>query len=141
MVNRKGYLKTLEAVLAIVLILLFTFAVTPKPEPSYQTPYAIKNAQKFILSEIAENDTIRTLVMNTDNDFITAFDAINGVIAENMPTGYDFTFGICDLTACVSNITPIAMERSVYTNDVLISSNGSIQNPKVVRLWLWRRGA
>jgi len=144
MVNKKGYLKTLEAVLAIVIILLFTFAVTPKPEPSFGAPFALKSAQSYILSEVERNGTIRTLVMGSDKSEAAMFEAesaIDLVVKDNIPPGFGYTFGICDLSVCVSNITPIAMERSIYAGDVLIASNETVQNPKVVRLWMWRLGA
>jgi len=139
MVNKKGYLKTLEAVLAIVLILIFTFAITPKPEISQEAPYTITASQEFIMHEIETNDNIRTLLMNADNDFHSAFEAVDNLISYNLPPGYDYTFGICNQSACYSNITPIAVERSVYASDVLVSSNGSMQKPMIIRLWVWKK--
>jgi len=141
MVGRKGYLKTLEAVLAIVIILMFTFAVTPKEEPDLSTPDNVKASQDFILSEIQKNDSIRTLIMGSDQSdlsFNTAYQAIDQVMQDNVPPGYRYTFGLCGLSSCVSNITTLSLETSIYANDILISSNGSVQNPKVIRLWMWR---
>lgn len=141
MVGKKGYLKTLEAVLAIVIILLFTFSITPRPEQDLGVPQNIKNTQDFILSEIENNNSIRSYVVNSDDSdaaYNLAYKSIDGLINENMPGGYSYTFGICDMSSCISNITSLALETSIYSQDVLIATDGEKQNPKVIRLWMWR---
>jgi len=142
MVNKKGYLKTLEAVLAIVIILLFTFSVTPKEEIDLSMPQNIKTSQSFILSELQNNETIRYYVVHSDDSDAAsnaAYKAVDSLISENMPSSYDYTFGICKMSSCISNITSLALETSIYSQDILITTDGLIQNPKVVRLWVWRK--
>ncbi|MBU2589545.1 MAG: hypothetical protein KKB39_02160 [Nanoarchaeota archaeon] len=142
MVNKKGYLKTLEAVLAIVIILLFTFSVTPKPEADLSVPQNIKTTQGFILSEIENNNTLRSYIVNSDDSDIAynlAYRNVDSLINLNMPGGYGYTFGICDMSSCISNITSLALETSIYSQDILIATDGIKQNPKVVRLWMWRQ--
>ena len=140
MVNNKGYIKTLEAVIAIVIILIFTFAVTPRPEPSYQLPSSVENAQDYILEEIAGDDIVRAAVMDFDpetpND---AYDLINNIVAVNLPTGYAYTVGICVESACSSNSTAIAESTSVYTAEAMIGSDGTVDTPRIVRIWMWRK--
>ncbi|MBU4351639.1 MAG: hypothetical protein KKA65_05160 [Nanoarchaeota archaeon] len=142
MVNKKGYLKTLEAVLAIVIILLFTFSVTPKPEADLSVPQNIKTTQGFILSEIENNNTLRSYIVNSDDSDVAynlAYRNVDSLINLNMPGGYGYTFGICDMSSCISNITSLALETSIYSQDILIATDGIKQNPKVVRLWMWRQ--
>lgn len=140
MVNKKGYLKTLEAVIAIVIILLFTFAVTPKPEPDYSTPYAVKASFDYIIDQVETNDTIRSLIMQSDTPagLTKANNSVKGQVQENIPPGYDFSCNVCDMLACLSEAIP--EEKSVYSRDVLISSDATTQNPKVVRIWMWSKG-
>lgn len=142
--NKKGYIKTLEAVIAIVMILIFTFAVTPKPVPSYSLPSAVENAQTFILEEIERDDILRGYIMDavpgTPSDALTnAETGIKTLVDANMPAGYDYAVGLCQESACAANLTPIAMERSVYTAEAMIGSGGTQTIPRVVRIWMWRK--
>lgn len=142
MIGKQGYIKTLEAVIAIVIILAFTFAVTPKPEPLYKLPSSIENAQDYILEEIGRNAELRALIMNADasDHQDPAYAGIKQIADENMPAGYEYSIGICLQSACVTNTTPIAEGRSIYTAESMISSgNASDNTPRVVRLWMWRR--
>ncbi len=145
MMNKKGYIKTLEAVIAIVIILIFTFAVTPKPVPSYRLPSSIENAQDYILEEVGRDAAIRTLIMNTNLEnpesapSIAAYTAISLVVENNLPTGYSYAVGICGESACASNSTPIAEGRSIYTAESMIASDGIADTPRIVRIWMWRK--
>jgi len=139
--NKQGYIKTLEAVIAIVIILIFTFAVTPKPTPSYQLPSSVENAQNYILEEIAGDDDVRAAVMEFDPESSEeAYGLINDIVATNLPTGYAYTIGICIESACSSNATSIAEDRSVYTAEAMIGSYGVVDTaPRIVRIWMWRK--
>ncbi len=141
--DKKGYLKTLEAVLAIVIILLFTFSVTPSEEAYTGVPENMQVSQDYILSQIAQNQSIRNYVVHADDSdaaYNSAFKAIDGLIKNNVPASYGYTFGICDMSSCMSNITSLALDKSIYSQDILITTDGEIQNPKVIRLWMWSKG-
>ncbi|HII15879.1 MAG TPA: hypothetical protein HA362_06220 [Nanoarchaeota archaeon] len=140
-IGKQGYIKTLEAVIAIVIILIFTFAVTPKPEPSYGLPSSVENAQNYIMEEIGLNNELRTLIMDAvvANPEDPAYIEIGQIASDNMPAGYGYSIGICLQSACATNSTPIADGRSIYTAESMISSgNSSDTTPRVVRLWMWR---
>ncbi|MBU2637608.1 MAG: hypothetical protein KJ955_01415 [Nanoarchaeota archaeon] len=142
--DNKGYIKTLEAVIAIVIILIFTFAVTPKPVPSYRLPSSVENAQDYILEEIGVDDGLRTLIMNADTDnpeaaeSVAAYTAINTVVDSNLPTGYAYIVGICAESVCVSELPPEAADRSIYTAEAMIASDGTAETPRIVRIWMWQ---
>lgn len=142
MINKQGYIKTLEAIIAIVIILIFTFAVTPKPEPSYQLPSSVENAQNYILEEIAGDEDVRTNIMASDpaNPDDPAYEDIRNIVDANLPTGYAYTVGICLESACSSNSTAIAEGTSVYTAEAMIGSDGVVDTtPRIVRIWMWRK--
>lgn len=141
MVGKKGYIKTLEAVLAIVLLLIFVYAVIPHKTPEVQTvPPIVKSAQDYIKIKIEQNDTIRELIVTTDPDNPASYqdvaDMVNETIASFMPFGYDYEFNICDVTSCVVS-TPKA--KTIYVDDILISAQGGKQNPRLVRVWMWEK--
>lgn len=145
MVNTKGYIKTLEAVIAIVIILIFTFAVTPKPEPSYQLPSSVENAQNYILEEIERNDTLRQNIMDADlpigSDSPISI-SLSTIVNSNMPTGYGYITEICNNTVCMTELPPEATGSSVYTAEAMIGSDGVVDTtPRIVRIWMWRKQA
>lgn len=105
-------------------------------------PQNIKTTQGFILSEIENNNTLRSYIVNSDDSDVAynlAYRNVDSLINLNMPGGYGYTFGICDMSSCISNITSLALETSIYSQDILIATDGIKQNPKVVRLWMWRQ--
>lgn len=142
MVNRKGYIKTLEAVIAIVLILLFLFTVINKPlEKAGGSPPLVKRSQEYILNEILVNDTLRGQIINADltnpgsPSFQDANNSLAGLIQTNIPPGYSYAFLMCDQTTCVT--APPSIDVDVYFDDVFISTSDGTKNPRLVRLWFW----
>lgn len=131
---KKAYIKTLEAIIAAVLILVAIFAILPKTEKKEAfTPDIVKSSQQFILKQIANNESLRSCVV-----FLETCDLfyIERAIIENLPPGYDYTFKICSSPNCLAD-TPI--DRSVFMDDTLISSDSKKQNPKIVRIWFWKK--
>lgn len=144
MINKRGYIKTLEAVIAIVIILIFTFAVTPKPEPSYALPSSVENAQAYILEEIERDDAVRDAIMagNPTDTADPMYGLIVAIVAANMPTGFAYTVGVCEESACSFSINPegIPIDRSIYTAEAMIATDGeTIGTPRVARIWMWRK--
>lgn len=145
--NKKGYIKTLEAVIAIVAILVFTFGVTPRETPNpNQVPFVVKNAEDFITSTLANNDNMRQFVLNADPDekdslgFLNANLSIDMLVINNLPTGYSYEFKICKETTCLAENPPL--EASVYSDDVIIAGVDEDDKAKVriVRFWFWSLG-
>lgn len=144
MVNKQGYIKTLEAVIAIVIILIFTFAVTPKPTPSYALPSSVENAQAYILEEIERDEDVRKAIMaGTPTETADPmYGLIDGIVAVNMPTGFAYTIGVCEESACSFSINPegIPVDRSIYTAEAMIATDGETTGtPRIVRIWMWRK--
>ena len=131
--NRSGYLRTLEAIIAAVLVLIFIFTLLPRREiSSPETPYVVQSSQEFILNQILVNDTLRGCVVS--DPLCENSDAMRQLILDNLPPGYTYGFKICDTTNCLISTSP---DKSVFVADVLLSADLASQNPKVFRLWLW----
>src|SRR3989338_11350797 len=129
--NKQGYIRTLEAVIAIVIMMLFIFTVINKPLNSPgKIPPLVEKSQQYILNEISFNDTLRQKVVSADisnpasTSFLDANDTLNDLILANIPPGYTYTFLICDQTTCVT--TPPATQTAVYFDDLFIASYDTI---------------
>ena len=133
MVNKKGYIKTLEAVIAVIIVIMVSYVliaqrIEQKPEP----PLVVQDAMRFINEELQFDEIIREGIVGGTGG---VKDDIASIITENKPRNYDFICAICsDSSRCYID-TPF--QRSVYVSDVFIASSKEEQNPKVVRIWFW----
>ncbi|MFH1332377.1 MAG: hypothetical protein ABIH63_03795 [archaeon] len=139
--NKKGYLKTLEAIIAIILLLVVVYTVIPKYiEPRPEPPIAVQDAQRFIVNDISSDDELRaTILTSTDDALISS--GVEKVVREHMLPNYDFVCAICPQTsACVM---PSPLDKSVYMSDVFVASSMGFslgeQRPKIVRFWMWQK--
>jgi len=136
--KKKGYIRTLEAVIAIVIILIFIFTMMPKKEPNPKdVPPRVDAAQKYILQEIANTPELRQEAIETqeeDNECIEG-GLIEQLIQANVPPGYSYACAVCSSTGCV--FMPEGVTTSVYMDDILITPDDATLGPKIVRLWFW----
>ncbi len=136
---KKGYMKTLEAVIAIILVLVATYTIIPRyVEPKPEQPLAIQDAQRFIVSSISQDDNLRAMLLTNDAN---APAALQIKLQENIPLNYDFVCAICPKTsACV---LPTPLDKTVYMNDIFVASTIGLklseQNPKIIRFWIWAK--
>lgn len=151
MVDKKGYIKTLEAVIAIIIIVVVSYTLIPRSvESPPEIPPVVKGAQKIIDQTIQFNETLRNILTAEkdlpaypppspfeQSDYFILKQGINDTIARNIPPGYDYTCAVCSNPGTCLADTPI--DKSVYMTDVLIASGNERQNPKIVRIWFWRK--
>jgi|TARA_Y100000310_G_scaffold225672_1_gene227734 hypothetical protein len=134
--NKKGFAKTLEATIAIILILTFIFYFTPKSlseDPSI--PANVMESQAFILEQISTTPSLRdclvqsaavgkceTVCLNV-SDFVQDND--------NKPFGYTAFCEVCNSANTCAGDLPLNV--SLYTDSVFLSG----KFPKVVRIYFW----
>jgi hypothetical protein len=139
--DKRGFLKTLEAILAIILILVVVYTIIPKfVEPKPNPPLAVQDAQRFIIADLSNDDDLRAMILNTtDNALLSA--SIEAHIRERMPVNYDFVCAICPQTSSCVILTPLS--KAIYMSDVFIASSMGVdlstQKPKIVRFWMWAK--
>lgn len=146
MVNKKGYIKTLEAVIAIIMIITVSYTLIPKsmekpPEP----PLIVQDSMKFVNQKIETDEYTREKIVPYEGGINTwvsdeenPFSRLTSFVNQSVPIAlYDFSCAVCSSPSlCIIN-TPI--NRNVYTTDVFIASGGGERNPKLVRVWLWEK--
>jgi len=148
MVNKKGYLMTVEAIIALVIILSIAYIAIPKEAADEQTtPSIVESSQQAIVKEIAFNNELKSLVID-DQEGAEALPAIGQIIEDNMPRGFKHAFKICSnpgLCLCGQNDADcqkpagdIPADVNVYMSDVFISSTLPGTQNKLVRFWMWR---
>ncbi len=136
MVNKKGYVKTLEAIIAIIIVIMVSYFTVPKNiDTAPETPIKLKDAMGFINKNLEFNETIRyKVVSNLLNSGVE--EDIEGVIKGTKPKDYDFVCAICSSTDNCIITTPL--EKDIFVNDLIIGSSGKKQNPRIIRIWFWK---
>ena len=138
MVNNKGFVRTLEAVIAILIVFGFVVLLSPlnkRPQP--ETPFTVTDAQHFLLEEVALNTTFRTCITGA----ATTGACTNGCLArvdqfikEHTPPGYQHGCELCQrASSCTTTALPL--DKSIFTDSVFISGDTS----KILRVYFWEQ--
>ncbi|MDD5331852.1 MAG: hypothetical protein PHE43_03465 [Candidatus Nanoarchaeia archaeon] len=157
MVDKKGVIKTFEAVFAIVLILIFIYAILPRhTESKPEVPYEVKSSFEFLLDNILTNNSLRDCLVN--NPLCRNQENLQQTVIEGVPTNYEFAYVICQTPTCLCddvcvnfqnklrvpgcndvciNSAPWPEEKSIYMGDVFVASYKDQQDPKIFRIWVW----
>lgn len=132
--NKKAYMRTVEAVIAIIILIIFIFTVIQRPPKSeHKIPLNVQEAQNAIIKEATLNNSIRNCIIT--NPLCHNSIIMQNLFQENIPVIYNYTFKICEETTCLAN-TPF---KTVYVADVFISSTYEDKKPKILRFWIWEK--
>jgi hypothetical protein len=148
--NKKGFIRTLEAVVAIILIFSFIFFILPKQiDIETRIPENVQLSQQFILNEIMYNSTFRDCIFDynlqgeTGTNCQAISDAsnncdINTFITRQLPFNYDFACEVCNQVAtCIGEDVPF--DKSVYANSIFLVRDPPSNSPKVLRVYVWQK--
>ena len=151
--NKQGFIKTIEAIIAVLIIFIFIYYVTPKSSDIKDTS-DIKKLQEEILKGISENEVFReciiketgTKIIQYADPKITGFETCTSGVSTTMQTFIEssltkkfqtnYQLVICTQGSCGSP----PEKDTVYTSAVIVTSSlktPPTYNPKVVRLYLW----
>lgn len=139
MVNKKGYIRTIEAIIAVVLLFLFILTTLPKPEKSVE-PRNVDYIEESILLEIESNEVLRQEVLNYIPGGTTP--KLNSFIEDTtkrLPFDHAFLIknaGTYPSQADLENLIPSVSDRNLYLRTKIIGS-GTVS--KVIYLYLWEK--
>lgn len=142
MVNKKGWIKIVEALVSILLLIGIILIVI-----SYQTsikePHpTIEEKELEILNNIEINQTFRSEILlettipinSTDNNFPTA---LKNYLNESTPEALN-----CTLKICATNSTCLYennFDEDVFAKEILIIANKDIYNPRILKIFCYRK--
>ncbi len=135
---KKAYLRTLEVIIAIVLVIGFLILITPKQQETQETPSTIKESKKFIFNEILSNEELRSIILSNNAKKCSELGETNNLIEfikENTPVGYIYECEICtDQSSCTQLDLPL---KNVYADSISISNDfGQLT---FFRLYFWSK--
>jgi hypothetical protein len=136
--NKKGYAKTVEAIIAVVIIFIFLIGVVVKNQKAEpDVPKDIELLQNVILNEIENNESLRDYTLGSstkDLEYLNNF--INNSIGITN-TNTDFNISIVNLTQEIPINIGLPNKKTVYARSLIISSNFTTDDSRLLMLYLW----
>ena len=155
--NKKGFIRTIEAVIAIVILLgLVLFIFGDKPKEIKKIPEVIEDAQNYIISEFLYNSEFKKcftdLIIN-DADTNGKCDiklssiatlsgkncrtAVMDFLDKAVPPGYSYECEICKTTRSCSTIT-FPKEKSVYPKSAFFYTKvNNKEEARILRIYMF----
>lgn len=158
--DKKGFIRTLEAVIAVIVVFVFIYSVGRAGYESGRDVENIRSLEESILSEISKNDEYRECIVTTSGDTNnnniadiqeiekgTFCPEIKIFIEESLPKRFvdkgKYRFNVCDpapseIKFCT--LPDFGDAKEVFTSAVIITSsleNGGSYNPRILRMWLY----
>lgn len=127
--NKRGFLRILEASIAIVIIFGVLFVFFNQQQARTVEQEDLSERARDILDEIAKDTSLRDAVLNNGNQTVHDF------ISSRIPEAHlDFRFRICGVTdACGIEY----ISGNVYSAERTISSTISELGPDKIRLFIF----
>ncbi len=122
---KKGFIRTLEAIIAIFITLFFVTFVLPK-----QSAVPAPSESLNLMDALKEDETLRDCVI------IGNTTCINATINRTLEDSYDFAVSIA--TDPLARAT-LPSEVHVYSESVMIAGNSTSYSPKILRVYYWAR--
>ena len=133
MVKKKAFIRTLEAIIAIVITFIFLVAILPLRETGITTEEKIK-----VLGNLIDDKTFRTGVFELEfNRCFTEQDQewINNYVRNYLADGYEYRF-------CIYNHLRYPLiedlpDKEVIVDSVFITKDLSDYERRIVRFYYW----
>lgn len=150
--NKKGWIRILEATIAVMIVGGVMVAVyTQQVDKGVTSADYFYSLKRQILSDIASRSDLRLNVLNSvESPPDSNYTALDFFIGERIPEAFNYTFRICALgdldDFCkIENIDIIIMtkDKDVFVEDIVISADlgdgvvPSKYNPRKLRLFVW----
>jgi hypothetical protein len=139
--NKKGFLRILEAFIAVLLIAgVLLFVINRGNNNKDSLEESIFEIEKSILKEISQNDPLRRAILEYNGTQNTFYDlkvfAINKIDTQR----FAIEFNICPLDQVCGLPQGIQYPNAdVYSQSVPIASDLQGYNPKVVKIFVWEK--
>jgi hypothetical protein len=135
MKNKKAWIRIVEAFLAIMLVLIVILTLHTRNTRGPDYSEEIYELQNTILKHIANDFELRRAVlMGAEDDKKLLMDEIENKI----PAGFDYEIKICELGE-ICNPSEYDPKSDLYSSERMISSTLDKYDPKIVKIFMWRK--
>ena len=140
--NKKGWIKILEAFMAILFLAVILTAIVIQMDSKEDVIYErISKIEKEILQEIQFNETLRVATIGSS---VVPVDSLNGefpvlindTFREKVPHTWKCEMKICSgVGECVFSETPES--REIYADSIIIGASKEDYSPKKLKIFCW----
>jgi len=131
-INRKAWLRILEAFLAVIIVLSAVLTIIAKQKPKTDISEEVYEKQRQVLDIISKNNDLRNDILMQDNT------RINNIISNLIPGNWNYSTNICNISLICHNPKQVH-ETEVYTTEIIITSNLTKYAPKKLRFFVWAK--
>jgi len=145
MKNKRGWLRILEVVIAIMILLGVVLTVYSRKQVDYQSSSDLVQGLQFkILDQISSDDSLRLGVLINDSSSIDLLNNfINRSFFDEGASRFDFSLLICNINdGCGltdSIVLQKTLDKEVFVEEKIISGNLNVYSPRKVRLFVWEK--
>ena len=132
--NTKGFMRIIEAVISILLILTAVLIFISQQSSRADISEEVYTAQRAILEVIANNEELRNEVISGKHIIVDQY------IKKTFPSTYDFVTSICSVDEICNDGTP--NDKVVYVSETIISSSLTSFpdfKSKKLQFYAWRK--
>lgn len=136
--NKKGWIKIVEAFMAIVLLMGFLFVMLGQINKNNDKTYLTEENNIKILNGIETNQSLRNLVLSADvpsySNKTFPSDLENYLGNSTLPGQYCFLY-ICGAESECNFKENI--NSNVFSSEILITSNATVYNPRKLKVFCY----
>jgi hypothetical protein len=134
MKNKRGWIKIVEAVLAVLLLSVFLVFVYIRHSDGVDIGEYVYRLERSILVDIEKNNTLRGDVLSERKD------RLNDFADSRISEAFDFSFEICSFSEiCGLKSREYPIDKNIYADSVLITSTLEEYEPKQLKLFIWTK--
>lgn len=136
--NRKGYIKVVEAVLAVLIVVSALILVSVQRQNAIESQVSVELSE--IIDRMARDNPIREEIIADDGDSSTAEDSVRDYFLERLGERFNVVVLICSLNETCQSEEEMGGGEVYSVERVVTTSVSSTNfNPKRVRVFVWRR--
>ncbi|MFH1316531.1 MAG: hypothetical protein ABII01_03370 [Candidatus Woesearchaeota archaeon] len=123
--NKRGYVRTMEVVIAIVITFIFVIYIIPNYSARLSNPKTL-----YFLSGMYDNKNLSSCVVQKDAL------CVNNLIADEIPIDYEFSALITDNPNARILDLP---DKRIIVDSLMFTGNISHQNMTILKVYYWKK--
>ena len=130
--NKQGWLRILEAVIAVLLVLSFVLLIFSRQNASSNQEEETQRMLRYTLDYLSKDEAVRNSVLANDTNLIDL------KIRQILPIGINFSSRICSSEEICSNPAGF-LQKTVYSDEILVFANLTYYsgNATKLKIFLW----
>jgi len=141
MKNKRGWLRILEATIAIMLVSGVLLVMYSRSVDKVDISERVYSLQREVLMDIALDSELRQAALVVADDEMDS-SVLNVFAGEKIPDAFEFLVLVCPLVqsnSCNPGVDYVTetRDKDVYVEDIVIAGTHDQYVPKKVRLFVW----